>query len=1844
MYRNSRPSPVAPQQQQQRNSGGGGGGGVDAEYDYSVEGYDGGEIVDFDNDDNNYSDGHMTNNNNNTMSHNTTTPTSASAYGVEQNRSYATTSTTGHLHQYPAAMASRTQNINDYTVEDDDDDDNLYYDNNQYVANDDRALQQQQPQQQQRHHQFSDSPQHQVAADDDDEDDFSPTDNNNRTAHYGTTTTTATDHDDALLDLAQLEELHTEAERMKAVGNKHMAAQEYIPAYNAYSAALQLCPVGPSSHVFLSNRAAALLSLKRYPAAATDARRAVALAPTFGKAHARLGQALYFMKEYGPAVDAYQDAVQYEPDNAVTAAYLAKALAKLEKQQARHTTNTTAGGTPSNNNNNVSSNVSVLTGESSTLFSQPTTGMSVATDPANQYSILRAPYASHDDAVRTALIQATLRDDSVEQKRPDSNNNSHGAALPVSSSSSRNDTKMTRNDNAKTVAPPANEEENVDDDDPEFYEALRIQQRANSFLVAKQYRQAIEEYTAALFLVPDDVQLSSDLHLGRAHALNGSRRHESARNDAVLALKLSPNSPAAYSTLAKSLFYLRDYAGAIEAFGSCQDLLPPGEQLGLFDQAYLEKAERFLLEADASLPTSRGKPTGNNNNMSAASSVSTASSVPKLAPPRFVPREEAILMQTTMSTAPARRMPKEWPQQFSPSNNNNSYSSNNSSNRSTHVPLKVGPEHDVVCLTEALGIKLNRGADGIVRVLSVTDDGSTSTSRTTATNVLRKGTIQVGDIIREAAGVDMRRPMTNIMWGDTVALIKMAPRPIVLVVATELSPVPAMAMQKEQRQGQSFRGVERPSPASDDRQVGQLYKGGLTEGDPAPSEDGTYVSADKEDTPSEATSSAMDDALASLELGVKPPVEESKTQTGTTNAIAVENIDKEQIDPGDFDDDIVEMEDEPPVKPKSLKVSASPSLETVTETVDEEKSYSPSSTDIGQISSSDEVEVGDAGENAYDDNDDGIESVEDESEDTPRDKTAKQLKTKPREHESNEGDESAWDRQPQSLRDEEEKVVEGEVLFLRDSPPAYGGWDTLRWMSYNGARKVNFSQPVYRLESGIKKRKGLPMFWKTGGSHYENRSMIVYDEPNLILIVRRPGSLEEIRMLLGLPVSDEANTSADDTDWALNPDTALQSYWILESLVDPSTSKLRLSPLTTATSVATEGADERERSCFQLLTPTESMSLSAVNVRSESKKREQSFTDSGAFLETLSVETAIAQVLCASHNQGSELGNSETDIAWKHQIIIGSLHALVLSGSPKQLQDGIAHARMTSSRGTSEGTSEGKFLASRIVDAVDNNGFPALYYACTHKMEAAVRILVNAGADVSFRTGLHGLSMIHVSARNLDDKSLSTLLSVRSPVAADANILDNKGRTPIYVAMVEGSVLDRGKDPSSLGRCITALKACGGTMITPLSPVNLRNPVGALAYMWLAEYLFVVLKHVPHRFPADEMSIGAMFQYPVHSALVTLRKHLRKGVTDDRMPPEGNLIRTLETLCDRGFEPNERLDVRAFGTERTMFDEFVGYSPLQVVALIALEFESIASDCDGAFTASNKQLIGNVAECLVSRGARLSIEPPMTYRLRSKVSDPAPEETSFHRIEVLTKKLDADKQLMLLLGGEDKLNHARKLWMEMKKVATATNKSLIDESSNIENSGVAGGSDVASCAICWSVFGSLMNRKHKCRASNRYVCDECSTKRLVIVTSEFRLSDGQFSAARADAVREQKERERDTMERVRIRSQQTEQARATVRMERLEAEEAADRDSLFGGMLEAATTFVMGGEDSRDALNANALGGLTSSLDQTRDALNQRGEQLAALNDKSAKMVDESANFSKMATELRKQSEKGFFW
>ena len=498
--------------------------------------------------------------------------------------------------------------------------------------------------------------------------------------------------------------------------------QEYTRAYNAYSAALQLSPVGPSSHVFLSNRAASLLSLKRYSAAAVDARRAVALAPTFGKAHARLGQALYFLKQYAGAVDAYEDALRFEEEDAnggggggaagnsaVTRAYLQKAKEKLAKQEERERRKRTARAglstEASPGNNAPTDDVASVAGEESV---NPTIAYSVVTDSrqlgvasgmqGSSQRINAAAAASPNTASERGsgsgsnnvpLQGLSIKEDETEKSennrsdnlspanesaaqmgspyrsfhRPNSRSSPSfmtvktgpmgGAAQQrVEPSARPQDPASTTSSPAGGGAKPANYSAEIVDDepDPDFDEALRLQRRATHFLSHKQYRIAVDEFSSALFLVPDDPILTPQLHVGRAHALNGQERFESAKNDALLALKHilrdreeDVSAAEAYSVLGKSLYYSKDYHGSIEALEECERIWrKEGGKLSVFDEAYLDQC-REALDAGLGGGDDDGKSvmsTGVKSVVSYVKEGKSMSNIPKLKPPRFVSREK----------------------------------------------------------------------------------------------------------------------------------------------------------------------------------------------------------------------------------------------------------------------------------------------------------------------------------------------------------------------------------------------------------------------------------------------------------------------------------------------------------------------------------------------------------------------------------------------------------------------------------------------------------------------------------------------------------------------------------------------------------------------------------------------------------------------------------------------------------------------------------------------------------------------------------------------------------------------------------------------------------------------------------------------------------------------------------------------------------------------------------------------------------------------------------------------------------------------------------------------------
>ena len=92
--------------------------------------------------------------------------------------------------------------------------------------------------------------------------------------------------------------------------------------------------------------------------------------------------------------------------------------------------------------------------------------------------------------------------------------------------------------------------------------------------------------------------------------------------------------------------------------------------------------------------------------------------------------------------------------------------------------MNVGNERQVLFYALSLGVTLNRGIDGYVRVVSASkvDDDQ-----------VRDGDIFAGDIVREVNDVDLRMPIDMAVWKMTIALMKMAPRPLRMVLAEELT-------------------------------------------------------------------------------------------------------------------------------------------------------------------------------------------------------------------------------------------------------------------------------------------------------------------------------------------------------------------------------------------------------------------------------------------------------------------------------------------------------------------------------------------------------------------------------------------------------------------------------------------------------------------------------------------------------------------------------------------------------------------------------------------------------------------------------------------------------------------------------------------------------------------------------------------------------------------------------------------------------------------------------------------------------------------------------------------------
>ena len=143
---------------------------------------------------------------------------------------------------------------------------------------------------------------------------------------------------------------------------------------------------------------------------------------------------------------------------------------------------------------------------------------------------------------------------------------------------------------------------------------------------------------------------------------------------------------------------------------------------------------------------------------------------------------------------------------------------------------------------------------------------------------------------------------------------------------------------------------------------------------------------------------------------------------------------------------------------------------------------------------------------------------------------------------------------------------------------------------------------------------------------------------------------------------------------------------------------------------------------------------------------------------------------------------------------------------------------------------------------------------------------------------------------------------------------------------------------------------------------------------------------------------------------------------------------------------------------------------------------------------------------------------------------------------------------------------------------------------------------------------------------SKKVCSECSEKTITIDGCQYRVSDGQFNAISTNAAKQEISR-RKIYE---LKRQQAQEERKAL--------EAQAKEGLFGTSIGSNANQTTTAQDVTVKTH-----GLSAELNQTRNALLERGEKLQSVSDKSESLRNQSLEFANLAKQLEKQSRNGFF-
>jgi len=265
------------------------------------------------------------------------------------------------------------------------------------------------------------------------------------------------------------------ANQLKDQGNKALQAEKFDEAISLYSQAIDL---DGTNHVFFSNRSAAYTKKGDYEKALEDAKKTVELKADWGKGYSRLGASLSYLERYKEALEAYQDGLKHDPENAQLKQGVQETEAKL-----RNASN------PFNDPNLESK-----------LFQNPQT-RAYLSDPSFQFILQQlkkdpsniSTYAKDQRVMQVlSLLLGIPLDYQQPPQTPGNNNNNNNK--PKDSESSKTKSESTKK--------PEKPEEKMDTNQRE---ALAEKDLGNKAYKAKDFATAHAHYDKAIELDPKNI-------------------------------------------------------------------------------------------------------------------------------------------------------------------------------------------------------------------------------------------------------------------------------------------------------------------------------------------------------------------------------------------------------------------------------------------------------------------------------------------------------------------------------------------------------------------------------------------------------------------------------------------------------------------------------------------------------------------------------------------------------------------------------------------------------------------------------------------------------------------------------------------------------------------------------------------------------------------------------------------------------------------------------------------------------------------------------------------------------------------------------------------------------------------------------------------------------------------------------------------------------------------------------------------------------------------------------------------------------------------------------------------